>query len=130
MEQFYYQKQSQQSFAVIEMAVRESLKQRGFNVITEIDLQKTLKDKLGVEMSQYKILGACNARFAHQAIMAEPEIGVLLPCNVVIRRKDGLTVISVVMPTVHMRYIDDSAAKSMAQEAEQLLKFAIDDATR
>ena len=76
--------------------VREELKSEGFGVLCEIDVQATLHEKLGVEGEPYLILGACNPTLAHQALQAEPELGVLLPCNVVVYTRDGQTHISAI----------------------------------
>jgi uncharacterized protein (DUF302 family) len=78
------------------VAVTEALKTEGFGVLTEIDVQETLRKKLGLETEQYLILGACNPHYAHQALELEPELGVLLPCNVVVYRRGEQTVVSAV----------------------------------
>jgi uncharacterized protein (DUF302 family) len=76
--------------------VRHELKEEGFGVLCEIDVQETMRKKLGVKSEPYTILGACNAPLAHQALEAEPELGALLPCNVVVYRRDGMTHVSAV----------------------------------
>ena len=84
------------SFADAVGRVRDELKEEGFGVLCEIDVQSTLREKLGVEAEPYAILGACNPSFAHEALTAEPQLGTLLPCNVVVYERDGKTVISAI----------------------------------
>ena len=80
---------------VIEL-VRDSLKKEGFGVLTEIDIQEKMKEKLGIDMSKYIILGACNPPNAYKAILTEENIGLMLPCNVIVYEKGGKTVLSVI----------------------------------
>ena len=84
------------SFAGAVERVRAELKEEGFGVLCEIDVQATLREKLGAEMEPYVILGACNPPLAHQALTAEPELGALLPCNIVVYERDGATHISAI----------------------------------
>ena len=83
-------------FEEVVQRVREELKSEGFGVLCEIDVQATLKEKLGVNGEPYTILGACNPPLAHQALAAEPDLGVLLPCNVIVYQRDGDTHISAI----------------------------------
>ena len=92
MSSYVFSVQSPKGFESTVQAVTEALKQEGFGVLTTIDVQATLKAKLGVEQRPYVILGACNPHFAHQALQADPDIGALLPCNVVVREEPDATV--------------------------------------
>jgi len=123
---YCYTRRAARSFSVVEGEVRTALKNEGFGVITEIDAQKTVKEKLGEEMLPYKILGACNPHFAHQAINAEPDIGVLLPCNIVIRQDEQGVVVSAILPTVQIGKVSNPALAPIASEVERSLKKMID----
>ena len=105
---------------------KNALTQEGFGVLTEIDVQATLKKKLDVDFDKYQILGACNPPLAHKALQAETEIGLMLPCNVIIYEKDNKTFISAIRPTIAMGVIDNVELLSIAQEVEEKLNRAIE----
>ncbi len=96
--------------------VTQALAKEGFGVLTEIDVAATLKKKLGLDMPPYRILGACNPQFAHKALEAEPEIGALLPCNVVVRQQDGKTVVDVMDPLAVMQLVGKPEVEKIANE--------------
>jgi uncharacterized protein (DUF302 family) len=106
--------------------VREALKREGFGVLTEIDIKEKMKEKLGLDMGKYIILGACNPPNAYQAILAEENIGLMLPCNVIIYEKGSKTVLSVIRPTVAMQMIDNVELHKIAEPVEGQLKKAFD----
>lgn len=106
--------------------VKEELKKEGFGVLTEIDVKTTLKNKLDVDFDNYIILGACNPPNAYKALQAEQDIGLMLPCNVIVYEKDGKTTVSAVKPTVAMQMIKNNDLKDIAVEIEAKLKKVID----
>ena len=106
--------------------LREELQKQGFGILTEIDVKATLKKKLGVEFENYIILGACNPPFAYQAIQSEQEIGLMMPCNVIVYEKQGMVYVSAVLPTAAMGMIENPKLKRIAQKAEIKLKAVVD----
>lgn len=107
-------------------SVPAALKSEGFGVLTEIDIQSTLKQKLGVDFRRYKILGACNPPFAHEALQAELEIGLMLPCNVVVYEgDDGHAVVLAVDPTKTMAGTGNPKLAELAEAVKERLSRAL-----
>lgn len=101
----------------------EALTKEGFGVLTEIDVAATLKKKLGKDMPPYKILGACNPQFAHRALEAEPQIGALLPCNVVVRvDAEGKTIVEIMDPRAVLQLVDRPEIAAIAGEVRSRLE--------
>ena len=113
-------------FAETVEQVREALAAQGFGVLTEIDVQATMKTKLDIDVEPYLILGACNPPLAHQALTAEPEIGLLLPCNVTVRTEAGRTVVQAMNPQLMVSVVDRPALQAVADEAALRLQAALD----
>lgn len=103
------------------------LKDEGFGVLTDIDVQATLKNKIGVDMPKYRILGACNPGFAHEALKVEDKLGVLLPCNVILRETaDNRVEVASVDPVVAMERTGNAALAATAEEVRRRLSRVID----
>jgi len=106
--------------------VTEALKTEGFGIISDIDMQAKLKEKLGVDFKKYKILGACNPAFAYKALQAEEKIGIMLPCNiVVIDQGNGITEVAAVHPVASMMAVENPALEPLAIEVTEKLKKVI-----
>lgn len=104
-----------------------ALKEEGFGVLTEIDIKATLKKKLDVDFRKYQILGACNPPLAHEALQAEPHIGLMLPCNVIVQEhENGEVEVSAVDPVASMQAIENDELGDVAGEVSYLLKKVID----
>jgi len=106
--------------------VTEKLKEEGFGVLTEIDIKETLKNKIDIDFRKYKILGACNPPNAYKALLSEPYIGLLLPCNIVIQETDdGKIDVSAVNPKSSMQAVNNPDLKNIAQEISEKLEKVI-----
>jgi uncharacterized protein (DUF302 family) len=111
--------------AVVE-EITAALKNEGFGILTEINIKEKLKEKLGVEFRKYIILGACSPANAYKSLQVEENIGLMLPCNVIVYEKDGKTVLSVIKPATAMQMIDNAELKKIAEHVEDQLKQAFD----
>jgi uncharacterized protein (DUF302 family) len=109
--------------------ITAALKREGFGIITQIDIQATLKSKIGVEIPAYRILGACNPTLAYEALKLEDKVGTMLPCNVVVRDAGGgVTEIAAIDPVASMQAIDNPALKRAAERVRDKLQKAVDEA--
>ncbi len=109
----------------VDARVRAALTDKGFGVLTEIDVKATMKKKIDVDMEPYRILGACNPKMAYHAIGVEPRVGAMLPCNVILRQVDGGVEVSAIDPVASMQAIDNDELKSVAGEVRDLLAQAV-----
>lgn len=126
MSQYAFGKTVSLPFDAAVQRITEELAKVGFGVLSEIDVQATMKKKLGQEMPPYRILGACNPQFASRAIAAEPQIGALLPCNVVVRQDDaGVVRVEMMDPNAVLTLVDHPDIGTMATEVRGLLEQAL-----
>ena len=102
--------------------VTEELKKEGFGVLTTIDVKETLKNKIDVDFKKYTILGACNPPLAHKALQAEEEIGLLLPCNVIVYEKEGKSAVSVFDPSLMTKVVENEKMNPIAEEVKEKLQ--------
>jgi uncharacterized protein (DUF302 family) len=119
-------KQTSLSYAEALEQTKEALKTQGFGVLTEIDVRQTMKEKRGIDFRPYAILGACNPPLAEQALHAELDIGLLLPCNVVVYEADGGAVVEAMDPEAALGIVGNPALEPIAWEAKQRLKKALE----
>ena len=123
---YYFSKTMRAPFSDAVARVTDALKVEGFGIITEIDVKKTLRDKIGVELRNYRILGACNPKLAHEALELEDKIGTMLPCNVVVQEHaDGQVEVAAVDPLASMQAIDNPRLKEAAAQVGKSLQRVI-----
>jgi uncharacterized protein (DUF302 family) len=116
------------SYEEADRRIREELEKEGFGILTEIDVRATLKEKLDVDFPPYAILGACNPQLAHRALSEEPDIGLLLPCNVVVRvdGSTGRTIVEALDPVVQLSITGNEALVPLAEEVRERISRALD----
>ncbi|WP_339841904.1 DUF302 domain-containing protein [uncultured Maribacter sp.] len=123
---YYFNKTVNGTFEEVIEKVTEALKKEGFGILTEIDIQKTLKKKLDVDFKKYKILGACNPPFAYKALEAEDKIGTMLPCNVIVQEiESGIIEVAAVNPMASMQAVNNEALNKIASEITAMLEDVI-----
>jgi uncharacterized protein (DUF302 family) len=116
------------SFDAALAAVRAALARHGFGVLTDIDVQATMKLKLGAAMDGYRILGACNPPMAHRALQIEDKIGTMLPCNVVVREDNGRVEIAAIDPVASMQAVENPGLQAVAGEVREMLRAVVKEA--
>ena len=124
--EYGYKRKTSLSFTEAVEKTKTELAKEGFGILTEIDVKATLKKKLNVDHEDYLILGACNPPFALEALQAEKEIGLLLPCNVIVYGESGVVFVSAILPTVAMGMVENPSLADIGKTAEEKLKRAID----
>lgn len=123
---YYYDTKVTSDFDSVKKKVVAELEKEGFGILSEIDVQTTLKKKLDVDFRKYLILGACNAPFAHEALKVESKVGTMLPCNVVLQElQDGQIEVSAVNPTASMQAIDNKDLADIAKQIGEKLQKVI-----
>jgi uncharacterized protein (DUF302 family) len=123
---YNYKKQVNLAYEAAVQKTTAELKKEGFGIPTQIDVRALLKEKLNVDFDKYIILGACNPPFAYQAIQAERDIGLMMPCNVIVYEKDGKTFVAAIKPTLSMSMVGNEKLRGIAEQVEQKLKKAVD----
>jgi uncharacterized protein (DUF302 family) len=124
---YYFSKTLNVSFEEAVARVTEELKKEGFGILTDIDVQATLKKKLNADFRKYRILGACNPPFAYQALQAEDKIGLMLPCNVIVQElSEGKVEVAAIDPITSMQAINNPLLSGVAQQVHAKLKKVIE----
>lgn len=111
----------------VDTRTRSALSDHGFGVLTEIDVKSTLKKKIGAEIDGYRILGACNPNMAYEALQVEPQVGAMLPCNVILREVDDGVQVSAIDPVASMQAIDNDDLKHIAGQVREMLSQVVNE---
>ena len=123
---YYFSTIIEKSFDQVVSDVTEELKKEGFGVLTDIDVKATMKKKLDVDLKNYRILGACNPKFAYQAIQKEDKIGTMLPCNVIVQElEDGNIEVAAIDPSASMQAVQNQDLQGVAEEVRKKLQSVI-----
>jgi uncharacterized protein (DUF302 family) len=123
---YYFSKVLTRPFDDVIIAVTKALQKEGFGVLTEIDVKATLKKKLDVEFRNYRILGACNPPFAHQALSVEDKIGLMLPCNVIVQEiGENMVEVAAIDPIASMQAVDSPGLQEIGQQVSDKLKQVV-----
>ena len=124
---YYFSKTLPAGFDEAVKRTTDALKREGFGIITEIDVKKTMKEKIGADFRNYRILGACNPKLAHEALQLEDKVGTMLPCNVVVQETaGGKTEVAAIDPVASMAAIDNPKLREAAGQVQGMLKKVID----
>lgn len=121
-----YKRQVKRTYDEVVIRTKAELKKEGFGIMSEIDVKKTVKEKLGADFDNYVILGACNPPFAFKALQSEKDIGLLMPCNVIVYEDKGKVFVACIQPTVTMAVVGNQSLAPVAIEVENKLKKAVD----
>lgn len=123
---YYFSTIIKKSFGQVVSDVTEELKKEGFGVLTDIDVKATMKKKLDVDLKNYRILGACNPKFAYQALQKEDKIGTMLPCNVIVQElEDGNIEVAAIDPSASMQAVQNPDLQGVAEEVRKKLQSVI-----
>ena len=124
---YYFSKTVELPFEETILRVTDELKKEGFGILTEINVKATLKKKLDVDFRNYRILGACNPPLAHQALQSEPNIGLMLPCNVIVQEgESGKTLVSAIDPVASMQAVENESLSGVAKQVREKLQKVIE----
>ncbi len=124
---YYFSKTVSAGFDEAVKRTTDALKAEGFGIISEIDVKKTLKEKIGVDFRNYRILGACNPKLAHEALQLEDKVGTMLPCNVVVQEVgSGKTEVSAIDPVASMQAINNAKLRDAAERVQGMLRKVVE----